>query len=134
VDRFGPIAQRHAGLPLIVDHMGVNAGIAKEGRTAEVIGHVVALARYPNVSVKLSNLPNSSLEPYPFRDLNDHLKRVFDAYGPRRCHWGTDVTNGLARVNWKQRVTHFTEELKFLSESDKDWVMGRSIRERLKWT
>jgi len=27
----------------------------------------------------------------------------------------------------RQRVTHFTEELSFLSESDKDWVMGRAI-------
>jgi hypothetical protein len=101
---------------------------------AEAIGQTVALARYPNVSVKMSNLPNASLEPYPFRDLNDHLKRVFDAYGPRRCYWGTDVTNGLAQAPWKQRLTHFTQELTFMSESDKDWVMGRSIRERLKWT
>ena len=133
VNRFGPIAERHPGLQLIIDHMGVNLAIAKEGRTAEVIGHAVALAKYPNVSIKMSNLVNASLEPYPFRDLNDHLKRVFDAYGPRRCHWGTDLTAGYARATWSQRVTHFTEELKFLSESDKDWVMGRSIREKLKW-
>jgi hypothetical protein len=46
----------------------------------------------------------------------------------------TDATNGMARVSWKQRLTHFTEELKFLSESDKDWVLGRAIQERLKWT
>jgi len=133
VDKFGPIAARHPGLPLIIDHMGVNLAIAKEGRTAEVIGHAVAIAKYPNVSVKMSNLVNASLEPYPFRDLNDPLKRVFDAYGPRRCHWGTDLTAGYARATWSQRVAHFTEELKFLSESDKDWVMGRSIREKLKW-
>ena len=130
---FGPIAQRHPGLPLIIDHLGVNAAVAKEGKMAEKIGDAVALAKYPNVSIKMSNLVNSSLEPYPFRDLNDHLKRVFDAYGPQRCHWGTDLTNNMARATYHQRITHFTEELKFMSESDKDWVMGRSIRERLKW-
>jgi hypothetical protein len=26
-----------------------------------------------------------------------------------------------------------TEELNFLSESDKDWIMGRSIIQRLNW-
>ena len=133
VNRFGPIAQRHPGLPLIIDHMGVNLAIAKEGRTAEVIGHAVAIAKYPNVSIKMSNLVNASLEPYPFRDLTPHLQRVFDAYGPQRCHWGTDLTAGYARATWSQRVAHFTEELKFMSESDKDWVMGRSVREKLKW-
>ncbi len=133
VSKFGPIAQRHPGLPLIIDHMGVNLAIAKEGRTAEVIGHAVALAKYPNVSIKMSNLVNASLEPYPFNDLTPHLQRVFDAYGPRRCHWGTDLTASFTRATWRQRVTHFTEELKFLSAIDKEWVMGRSILERLKW-
>lgn len=133
VSKFAPIAERHPGLPLIIDHMGVNNAIAKEGRMAEAIGDTVALARYPNVSCKMSNLVNASLEPYPFRDLNEPLRRVFDAYGPRRCYWGTDLTAGFTRATWRQRITHFTEELTFLSESDKDWVMGRAILARLKW-
>src|ERR1044071_6064788 len=120
VNRFGSIAQRHPGLPLIIDHMGVNTAIAKEGKMVEKIGDAVALAKYPNVGIKMSNLVNASLEPYPFRDLDDHLKRVFDAYGPQRCYWGTDLTNtSFTRVTWSQRITHFTEELKFISESDK---------------
>src|SRR6266581_4999559 len=64
VHRFGPIAQRHPGLPLIIDHMGVNTAIAKEGKMAEKIGDAVALAKYPNVGIKMSNLVNASLEPY----------------------------------------------------------------------
>ena len=134
VPTFAPIAERHPGLHLIIDHMGVNAVIAKEKRVPEVIGQAVALAKYPNVSIKMSNLVNSSLDPYPFRDLTEQLRRVFDAYGPQRCYWGTDVTNAYARATWRQRVTHFTEELSFLSESDKDWVMGRAIQARLGWT
>ena len=41
--------------------------------------------------------------------------------------------NSFAAASYRQRVTHLTEELSFLSESDKDWVMGRSILARLKW-
>jgi predicted TIM-barrel fold metal-dependent hydrolase len=131
--KFAPIAQRHPGLQLIVDHMGVNAIITKEGKLPQAINDVVALAKYPNVGVKMSNLVNGSLEAYPFRDLTPHLRRVFDAFGPRRCYWGTDVTQAYTRATWRQRVTHVTEELPFLSEADKDWVMGRAIMERLKW-
>jgi predicted TIM-barrel fold metal-dependent hydrolase len=134
VGKFAPIAQRHPGLHLIIDHMGINAAVAQSGRVPQAIDDAVALARFPNVSIKMSNLANASVQPYPFRDLTDHLKRVFDAYGPRRCYWGTDITNNMARATWRQRVTHFTEELPFLSENDKDWVMGRAIVERLKWT
>lgn len=130
---FAPIAEKHPGLPLIVDHMGVNAAVAKEGKMAEQIGIVAGLAKYPNVSVKLSNLPNSSQEAYPFKDLDEHIKRLFDAYGPQRCHWGTDITNGHAKADWKQRLAHVAE-LKFMSEDDKDWVLGRSILQKLQWS
>jgi predicted TIM-barrel fold metal-dependent hydrolase len=94
----------------------------------------VALAKYPNVSVKLSASPGISREPYPFRDVTVHVQRVFDAYGPQRSYWGTDLTNSFAKASYRQRITQFTEELSFLSESDKDWVMGRALMQRLKWT
>ena len=80
------------------------------------IDQSVALAKYPNVSVKLSAAPLFSSEPYPFRDVTPHIRRLFDAYGPRRCYWGTDMTNSFAKATYRQRITHFTEELNFLSE------------------
>ena len=86
------------------------------------------------MSVKLSSVPLISSEPYPFRDVTPHIHRLFEAYGPQRCYWGTDVTNSYDRASYRQRVTHFTEELRFLSETDKDWIMGRAIMERLRWT
>ena len=81
----------------------------------------------------MSNLANSSLEPYPFRDLTAHLRRVFDAYGPQRCYWGTDVTNAVRPGDLAAAHHPFHRGADFLSESDKDWVMGRAILERLKW-
>ncbi len=130
---FTPIAERHPQLQMIADHLGVTGDIAKSPRMAEAIGETAALAKYPNVSVKLSTTPFYSAEAYPFRDMTVHIKKLFDAFGPRRCHWGTDLTNSLAKATYKQRVTHFTETLDFLSAADKDWVMGRAIVERLGW-
>jgi L-fuconolactonase len=69
----------------------------------------------------------------PFRDMTDHIHRLFEVFGRERCHWGTDVTNSFAKASYRERVTHFTETLDFLSEDDKDWVMGRSILRRLRW-
>ena len=135
ISMFARIAERHPQLTLIIDHMGLNSS----SRTVRIttipaaIDQAIVLAKYPNVSVKLSGAPGNSLEPYPFRDMTVYLQRLFDAYGPERCYWGTDITNSFAKVSYRKRVTHFTEELSFLSESDKDWVMGRAILARLKW-
>jgi predicted TIM-barrel fold metal-dependent hydrolase len=133
IPKFVPIAERHPQLPLIIDHMNLTLDIAKSGTIKNAIDDVVALAKYPNVSVKLSSAPTYSFEPYPWRDMTEHLKRCFDAFGPRRCYWGTDITNAFAKSTYRQRITHFTEELSFLSEEDKDWVMGRAILARLAW-
>ena len=130
---FARIAERHPQLSLIVDHMGVLSAVAHAGRTGEAIEHTLSLAKFPNVSVKLSSAPLMSRQSYPFADMTPHIQALFDAYGPRRCYWGTDITNSFAKATWRQRVTHFTETLTFMSEDDKDWVMGRGLIERLKW-
>jgi predicted TIM-barrel fold metal-dependent hydrolase len=134
IAKFAPIAERHPALTLIIDHMSLMQETAQEGKIREAIGEVVKLAKYPNVSVKLSSAPTYSFEPYPWRDMNEPIKRCFDAYGPQRCYWGTDLTNAFAKSTYHQRITHFTEELPFLSEDDKNWVMGRAILQRLNWT
>jgi len=131
---LGPIAERHPQLTLILDHMGVSGAMAKDNTVADAITATVALAKYPNVSAKVSASPGLSKESYPFRDVTTHVKRVFDAYGPQRSYWGTDLTNSYAKASYRQRISQFTEELSFLSDSDKDWVMGRAIVQRLKWT
>jgi predicted TIM-barrel fold metal-dependent hydrolase len=130
---FGPIAERNPQLILIIDHMGVSSDAMKNNMMPATIAEAAALAKYPNVSVKLSSIPLFSSQPYPFRDMTPHIRRLFDAYGPQRCYWGTDVTNSFAKASYRQRVTHFTEELDFLTEDDKDWIMGRAILERLGW-
>jgi predicted TIM-barrel fold metal-dependent hydrolase len=133
VPRFAAIAERHPRLHLIIDHMSLTAEIAQERKIKEAIDALVPLAKYPNVSVKVSSAPTYSSEPYPWRDMADHIRRCFDAFGPKRSYWGTDLTNAFAKSTYRQRVTHFTEELPFLSETDKDWVMGKAILERLNW-
>jgi predicted TIM-barrel fold metal-dependent hydrolase len=127
------IAERHPGLVVIIDHMGLSTEAVRDGLRDALIDTTVSMARFPNVSVKLSGIGAYSLEPYPWRDMTPYLHRVFDAYGPRRCYWGSDMTNSFAKASYVQRVAHM-EELPFLSEHDKDWIMGRAILNRLSWT
>ena len=76
---------------------------------------VLALARYPNVAMKATGAPSYSDQPYPFRDIHDNLRRLYDAFGPTRWFWGTDITR--MPCPWRQCVTLFTEEL--------PWLKGR---------
>src|SRR5262249_41324432 len=127
VDR---IAERHPGLKLVIDHMGLRSGTKGEQAFAGV-PELCGLARRSNVAVKASALPCYSVEPYPFRDVHAHTRRVYDAFGPRRMFWGTDWTR--LPCSWRQAVTFFTEELPWLSADDKEWIMGRGLSDWLRW-
>ena len=129
---LGEIAQGHPGLTLIIDHMGFGRD-TMDDRAPAGAARVAALARHPNVFVKVSALPCFTSEPYPFRNLDGPLRTVIEAFGPRRCFWGTDLSRMLEHCSYRQGVTHFTEELDFLCADDLDWIMGRAVRECLRW-
>jgi predicted TIM-barrel fold metal-dependent hydrolase len=130
--QIGEIARRHPKLTLIVDHMGFARETSDE-RARAGADRVLALAKHPNVSVKVSAAPCYSSEPYPFRNLHEPLKHIIQGFGVRRSFWGSDLSRVLAHSTYRQAVTMFTEELDFLSESDLEWVMGRGILELLHW-
>jgi L-fuconolactonase len=124
------IAGRHPGLRLVIDHLAL--GVHARGNLAFVeLADVCRLARCPNVAVKASALPCHSTQPYPFRDLHPHIRRVYDAFGPKRMFWGTDWTR--LPCPWREAVTLFTEELPWLTAEDKEWIMGRGVCEWLGW-
>jgi predicted TIM-barrel fold metal-dependent hydrolase len=133
MDHVKAIAERHPTLRIVVDHFGLSSAMAKAGRSRECIDATVSLAALPNVYVKVSAAPVYSQESYPFRDMERHIARVVETFGPRRCFWGTDLSHALEKATYRQCVTHFTEELRFLSDEDKEWIMGRGIAECLGW-
>jgi predicted TIM-barrel fold metal-dependent hydrolase len=123
------VAERHPGLRLVIDHLAMAAG--KDDEAFAGLPEVLRLARLPNVAVKASALPCYSSEAYPFPALHPYIRQVYDAFGPRRMFWGTDWTR--LPCTWREGMTLFTEELPWLSEEDKEWIMGRAVCEWLGW-
>jgi len=124
------IAEKHPGLRLVIDHMAVPSG-TKDAAAFAHLPDLLRLARHPNVGVKVSGLPGYSSEPYPFRPVHDAIRRAYDAFGPQRCFWGTDWTR--MPCPYREAIALFTEELPWLPEADKEWIMGRAICEWLGW-
>lgn len=126
------IAERHPGLRLMIDHMGVPPTHPGTDASFAHLPDLVALAAYPNVAVKATGVAGYSSAAYPYRNLHDHLHRVIDAFGPSRVFWGSDFTR--MSCTYRQCVTLFTEELPWLSEADRALIMGDAIRDWIGWT
>ena len=124
------IAERHPGLKLCVDHLGLKGGLKDDAAFAD-LPELLALAKRPNIVVKAGALPCYSSQPYPYRGLHTYLERVFDAFGPNRIFWASDFTRLTS--TYRQCITLFTEELSFLSAGDKQLIMGRAMCAWLGW-
>ena len=124
------IAERHPGLKLIIDHFGRARG-GKDDEAFANVAQVAALAKFPNVALKATGAPGESSAPYPYRNIDKYIRQLYDAFGPHRFFWGTDITR--MPCSWKQCVTMFTDELPWLSGSDKELVMGRAVCDWLGW-
>jgi len=129
------LVDRHPDVRFIIDHLGIlqpHAPPAPPEPWAE-LPKVLALAKRPNAVIKVSGACTLAKEPYPFPDIWDPLKRVFDAWGFDRCLWGTDWTRAFAVVNYEQATKPFLET-KRLSESERAMLMGGACAKAYGWS
>lgn len=128
----GEVAQKHPGLKLIVDHMGIFTRLMDDA-IEYWVEETIELAKHPNIYVKVSAIPSYSSQPYPFENVNKYVRQVVDAFGAERCFWGTDLTRQLKHdLTYSDCIEHFTKHMGFTSQQ-LEWIMGRGICECLGW-
>ena len=132
--KVGEIAMAHPRLRLSIDHLGV-LGNTVDQDIGTYVEATAALARHPNITVKLTNLPSFSTAPYPFENLMPHLKMLVTAFGAQRCFWGTDISRMLGKygVTYEQAVALVTRHMPFLSEHEKRLILGEALCQWLRW-
>ena len=123
------VAERFPGLKLVMDHCALTSGKDEEG--FRDFDKLLAIAKRPNVAAKTSCFPHYTTDRYPYAKLHGYLRQVYDAFGPKRMFWGTDLSR--LPCTYRQGVTMFTEELPWLRGEDLEWVMGRGVCAWLGW-
>jgi predicted TIM-barrel fold metal-dependent hydrolase len=128
------LIRRHPDTQIIVDHVGLvqpHEPPVPAEPWAE-LPQVLALAKLPNVAIKISGACTLSREPYPYDDIWDPICRVIDAFGLDRCMWGTDWTRAVNFLTFKQGVDAFRDTQR-ISASDKVKLMGGTVTKIYKW-
>jgi len=134
VDAGTTLIDRHPDARFIIDHLAI-----LQPRTPPAppqpwadLPKVLELAKRKNAVIKISGACTLSQKPYPFPDIWDPLARIFDAWGFKRCLWGTDWTRAFAVVNYEQAVKPFIET-KRLSASERAMLMGGACAKAYGW-
>jgi len=115
------LIDRFPDLDVIIDHMA-DCPPGDPG-----LEHLLALARYPRVFVKVSHTWSISRQAYPYADAQAQVKEVYDAFGPQRLMWGTDwpLVEGYCGYGGALRLVR--DEMHFLNAEDKEWMLSWTV-------
>ena len=116
------LIEKHPDLTVVVDHMA-DSPIDKP----QELEKLMALKRYPKVFVKISHTWSLSKQEFPWRDTHDQVKRLYDAFGPRRLMWGTDWPVSEHKARYEQTLAVVRDEMKFLNDEDKSWMLSKTV-------
>jgi predicted TIM-barrel fold metal-dependent hydrolase len=136
VDAGTKLIDRHPDTRFIIDHLAIKQPRTPDARAAQPwadLPKVLALAKRKNAVIKISGACTLSQKPYPYPDIWDPLKRIFDAWGMDRCLWGTDWTRAFAVCNYEQAVEPF-RLTKSLSDSERAMLMGGATAKAYGWS
>ncbi len=131
----GELARRFPETQVVIDHVGLPQPFEPPPPPQPFadLATVVSVAECDNVAIKISGACTLSQQPFPYPDIWEPLREIFDAFGFDRCMWGTDWTRAVDLLTYEQGVEAFrvTDQL---SDSERSALMGASLATIYNWS
>jgi len=129
------VAEEYPNVTWLLDHLG---GYPRPewGPDWWPLRAVCNLAVHDNVYVKVSNYHANSAEGFPWSDVHGAVERIVSAFGADRCLWGTSYPGEYRERKGSPPLEdelRFVEELEFLSEAERDAIMGDTALDVYDW-
>ena len=140
-----PLLEAFPQVRVVMNHLGICPGRGKFSWDEKGRPHIdtpsfkdsrdtiCRLARYENVSVHLSGQYAFSREAFPYRDLAEWHRTLFDVFGPERLMWGTDAPWIYEDPGYGALTTIIRELLPNLPEADYADMMGGTAHRFLRF-
>ncbi|MDR3792459.1 MAG: amidohydrolase family protein [Terracidiphilus sp.] len=109
-----PLIEANPELTVVIDHMA-DCPLDRPDQ----LKFLLALARYPRVYVKISDLWSLSQQPYPYPDAQQQVRRIYDAFGPRRLMWATNWPVSLKQLPYAKIVELYRDHIGFFNAEDR---------------
>lgn len=123
------MVKAYPDVPVIIDHFS-QLDLGSENPEPNV-KRLLAMARYPGVRVKISELTSVSKSgTYPFPDAWPLVRRLYETFGPDRLLFGTGYP-GAARAAYQRptldrEIDLIRSEIPFFTKEDREMILGRN--------
>ncbi len=114
--------------PVVVDHLariGVD-GVIRDGDVMQLC----ELARHRSTFVKVSAFYALGAKSPPYLDLVPMIRRVYEAYGPRRLMWASDCPYQIQGVHtYQASISLIRDGLNFLDDDGRQWMLRKTAEQ-----
>ena len=134
LDDGAEVVRRNPDTVIIIDHLGLlqpNEPPVPPNPWRD-LPKLLALAKHPNVRVKISGACTLSEAGYPYDDIWDNVLRIIDAFGVERCMWGTDWTRTSGMLTYSQGTAPFRDTPR-IPPDVKAQLMGGTLEKVYDW-
>jgi len=119
------MCRRYPDTPVVIDHLG-RVGVSGTIDERDV-QRLCRLARHQHVFVKVSAFYALGKKKPPYSDLMPLVRRVYDAFGPKRLMWASDSPYQLVgEHSYKASISLVRDKLDFLSKADREWLLRKT--------
>ena len=88
---------------------------------------LLGLAKHKNTYVKISAYYALGKKKPPYLDLVPMIRRVFDAFGPKRLMWASDSPYQLVGDHtYRASINLLRNKLDFVSKTDLQWLLRKT--------
>ncbi len=127
--RLETMVRAHSDVAVIIDHMS-QIDLGADDPEPD-FRRLLAMARYPNVYVKVSELASVSKSgQYPYSDAYPYIKRLYEAFGSDQLLFGTGYPGaaraGFQRPTLDKEIGLIRTEIPFFTDEDREKILGRN--------
>jgi L-fuconolactonase len=130
-DAFVSLVEGVPALKIAIEHLGSGGYASDHATDPQARARFFALARYPNLYVKIPGLGEFAtriLPPaqgFPFQlPIPPIVDMAFDTFGPGRMMWGSDYSPVSIREGYRNALYCVQEVLAKRSSADRDLIFG----------
>ncbi len=114
--------ERSPHVQVVIDHLARPDQEVTPGQP--LFRQLLAMARYPNLYLKVSALSAISRQPAPYLDAQQWLQQALAAYGAERLMWGSDSAMSRERCSLSAELAVARQALAEATPGERAWVLG----------
>ena len=118
------LADSHPDVQLVVDHMAFPDETTDPDEAPWTDFETVA--EHDNVAVKVSSLPRSAADDWPYTDLHGYVRNLVEWFGPERLMLGSDYP-WMDDWGGYEECLSWIETVEFLSARDRAYLAHRTF-------